>query len=234
MTSPSLIIAFYATAASAVLCSQASVPATPVLCGGHVDVMLVADASSSVADIHDEVNLFIETLAHKLTLDAANPASPRMGLVTFNGPPIGQLEAFLESEASQLVFSLTASASLITTALADRSESTGTTCISCGLLRAQQHLSQVKRSSAQGVVILLTDGAQTVGGDDQTAIQYANRLVEDGHILITIGFGEASRSIMEEMASKPTATYALDAYRQTSEWPKHTLHLEPRRVVKLD
>lgn len=158
----------------------------------------------------------MRSLTAQFMLDPASPAgTPRVGIVTFNGPPIGRLEDFTEAEASRLLVGLTSNGAQINAAITSRPMSTGTTCISCGLLRAQQHLQAARRPNALGVVIVLTDGAQTVGGDDFTAIEYANRVKADGHTVFTIGFGQAVRNVMEQMASVPASAYALDAYTLT-------------------
>ena len=199
------------------LCHQAQIPTTPVLCSATIDLLLVADGSSSVQDIHSQVTAFMQTLTNLFALDTAAPdATPRVGIITFNGPPItsGGIN-FAEEQAAMLV-NLTADTAAIMQALDTRPASQGLTCISCGLLLAQRHLAEFQRPGALGIVLVLTDGQQTIGGNDQTAIQYAANVRADGHTVYTIGFGEARQQVMEQMASQPAATYALNAYGLTS------------------
>ena len=56
-----------------------------------------------------------------------------------------------------------------------------------------------------------------IGGDDRTAIEYAEAVKDDGHLVITVGFGDATRIVMEQMASAPASSYALDTYGNSSE-----------------
>jgi hypothetical protein len=60
---------------------------------------------------------------------------------------------------------LTSDRSLIEQRLASRPPSSGQTCISCGLEKAQDMLRTNARPAALVIVLLITDGAQTVGGD---------------------------------------------------------------------
>ena len=200
------------------LCHQAQIPTTPVLCSATIDLLLVADGSSSVQDIHSQVTAFMQTLTNLFALDTAAPdATPRVGIITFNGPPItsGGIN-FAEEQAARMLVNLTADTAAIMQALDTRPASQGLTCISCGLLLAQRHLAEFQRPGALGIVLVLTDGQQTIGGNDQTAIQYAANVRADGHTVYTIGFGEARQQVMEQMASQPAATYALNAYGLTS------------------
>ena len=205
------------------LCAQAQVPTTPVQCAATADVLLVVDSSSSVLDIRSQMTQFMKAIAARFDLDPSQPAhSPRLGIILFNGPP-GRLDDFAQEDVATVLVPLTTDAAQIDGAIDSRPIPSGTTCISCGLLRAQQTLAAradgAARPLAPAIVVVLTDGQQTVGGDDQTAIAAASRVKADGHVMMTIGFGDAQRQTMEAMASPPAASYALDAYTLSSACP---------------
>lgn len=195
--------------------SPVSRPDPNALCSATLDVVLVVDASSSVADIHLEVNQFIHALRSRFAFTSSG-GGPRFAVVTFNGPPMSHLQDFDEAEAARLLMNLTGDTGRMHGAIDGRPASSGTTCISCGLLRAHQHLAAFGRPTARPVVVVLTDGSQTVGGDDLTVIEYAANLKATGNTVVTVGFGDALQTVMEQMASAPAALYAIDAYGQNS------------------
>ena len=161
------------------LCGELPVPLTPILCSATTDVLLVIDASSSMAATHDNVTDWMRQFVDRFGLDLGAPAvSPRVGVVTFAGPDDRyNLEDFAEEDAAHVLVGLTADRARVLSLLASRDPSRGSTCISCGLLVARQHLHAQHRPSAVGVVIVVTDGAQTVvDPTGETAIQYAKHL----------------------------------------------------------
>ena len=56
----------------------------------------------------------------------------------------------------------------------------GLTCISCALDDARQQLDANARSGAEKMVVLLTDGVQTVDGGDASAVSAAGELKAAG------------------------------------------------------
>lgn len=202
------------------LCAEVAIPATPVLCSATSDVLMVVDASDSVKDIHSEMTQFMQQFSDLFMLDPSKPQeTPRVGLITFNGPQ--NLNDFSESDAATVLVPLTDEAQEIRSALNGRPMSQGLTCISCGLKVARDMLKPpnkggMKRPNSLGVVVILTDGSQTVGGTNADAISYADNLRDDGHVVFTIGFGEAEKAVMEALASSPPNNYALAAYGQSS------------------
>ena len=58
-------------------------------------------------------------------------------------------------------------------------------------------------------MFLLTDGVQTVGGDDNTAIAAANAAKAAGTKVVVVAFGDVSLVTISQMASWPASTYAL-------------------------
>ena len=59
----------------------------------------MVDASSSVADIHLEVNQFIHALRSRFAFTSSG-GGPRFAVVTFNGPPMSHLQDCDEAEAA--------------------------------------------------------------------------------------------------------------------------------------
>eukprot|EP00966_Prymnesium_polylepis_P119556 2763099-Prymnesium_polylepis.1 len=57
-------------------------------------------------------------------------------------------------------------------------------------------------------MVLVSDGVQTVGGNDNTAIWAATKAKDSGTKLIVVGFGDASLVTLSYMASWPASTYA--------------------------
>ena len=206
------------------LCSDASIPPTPVTCSATIDVLLVVDASSSLQDIHDEMTTFMHAFAESFTFDTTRPAeTPRFGVVTFNGPPIGSTNDFDADDAAEILLPLTSDINFITSTLNARPASNGLTCITCGLQKAQAVLNSPSRRAAPGYMVIITDGRQTVGGDMYDVRDTAITVRDDGYTLLTIGFGDAERQTMEWIASSPSESYALDAYGLTSASGQHVL-----------
>ena len=63
-------------------------------------------------------------------------------------------------------------------------------------------------------MILLSDGVQTVGGNDNTAVAAARVIKDAGTKLIAVGFGDVSLYTLSRVASWPASTYAL--YQKTA------------------
>ena len=199
------------------LCSDASIPPTPVTCSATIDVLLVVDASSSVQDIHGEVTTFMLSFAESFTFENNRPdETPRFGVVTFNGPPIGDINDFDAEDAAEILLPLTSDINFIRNTLSNRPMSNGMTCITCGLQKAQEMLNSPSRRAAPGHMVIITDGRQTVGGDAYDVRDKAITVRDDGYTLLTIGFGDAEQQTMEWIASSPSETYALDAYGLSS------------------
>ena len=60
------------------------------------------------------------------------------------------------------------------------------------------------RYSALPVVVLVTDGAQTIDGGQRAAARAAHRLRDEGATLFTWGFGDVDQSALRELATEPT------------------------------
>lgn len=70
------------------------------------------------------------------------------------------------------------------------------------------------RAGVEKVMILLSDGVQTVGGDDNTAIAAAATAKAAGTKLISVGFGDVSLVTLGDIASQPCCQFTL--YRPTA------------------
>ena len=111
------------------LCGEEPIPTTPVLCQATTDVMLVVDGSASVRDTHAEMSNFMNAFTRKFALEKALPdESPKIGIVTFNGPEEQwNLEDFAEDDAAQVLVGLTPDLDLIKRTIDERPMSTGST-----------------------------------------------------------------------------------------------------------
>ena len=115
--------------------------------------------------------------------------------------------------AAKIVSNISSNALDVIAAISSREESQGTTCISCGLSAAKDLLFANQREDATGaaVIILLTDGRQTVGGTDATVTAEVDAIKAHGFTVLTVGFGDADESLMKSWASSSAyATVGLD------------------------
>ena len=67
------------------------------------------------------------------------------------------------------------------------------------ILKAHNHLRENHWPHAAGIVVLMTDGQQTVGGNDNDAIRYSSRTTG------TLSSPSASAAIMSVMQAMATA-----------------------------
>ena len=148
----------------------------------------------------------------------ATDPGPRVGVVAFSWPPIG-CNATIDDptcavdNAAPILLNLTSDASLITDTIASRPSSDGLTCISCGIDRGRQVLQHaaLARPSAVQMMILLTDGLQTVDGTSQKAVDRANLAKNEGVVVVAVGYGAGDSATIRGMASSPSTSYALES-----------------------
>ena len=101
------------------------------------------------------------------------------------------------------------------TALLDSYPTSGNTCISCALRAGLQVLqSSSARADAHQVMLLLTDGKQTVvdpvnpSPNFDTSVTYeANIVKAAGVTLFTVGFASADGDLLDEIASTPASAH---------------------------
>lgn len=148
-----------------------------------VDVMLALDRSGSMwgrpfADAQGAVKSFV---------DQMDLGADQVGLVSFNGT--ATVDHILTQNS-------TAVKSTVDTLLAS-----GMTDIAEAINDAHDELTSSRRNSAnQPVIILLSDGSQTVSGDP---LAEADQAKADGIHIITIGMGYANTAVLQAIASSP-------------------------------
>ena len=82
----------------------------------------------------------------------------------------------------------------------DKVNSSGQTCISCGLLTAAS--SEELLNNQAGVIVLLTDGKQNANGGVPSIDDAADVLVKNKVRVITIALGDEADSAIEDLAEK--------------------------------
>ena len=65
------------------------------------------------------------------------------------------------------------------------------------------------RADVPRTLLLLTDGVQTVDGNDDTAIAKAAAVKQDGVSIVAVGFGGANEQTMRAIASAPSSDFAF-------------------------
>ena len=135
--------------------------------------------------------------------------TPRIGLITFNS-----CDGCTDAESAKVLHPITADLNALRTAIDNREPPDPTmpmTCISCAVRLAKNMLSMFSRVDAMPVVLLLTDGEQTVLGGDAAAVYEAERAKEEGVDIMALSLGAANQATMQQMASRPPETYAREA-----------------------
>lgn len=183
-------------------------------CTARQDYIVVADNSDSIGDSYYKMTTFMTELVD--LLDLSPGSDTRMALITFNGPPIGQGHNWLydEDDAVQILSGFTTDRDALINAIAHRPDHEGMTCISCGIDVAARMIQESDRLGInQPVVILVTDGEQTVGGTSQRAVDAANSLKAafDVQVIgVMAADGHAgNRPAMQQMVTAPSSIYLL-------------------------
>ena len=178
-------------------------------CAATQDVVLVVDNSGSVSDRFGGITEFLSRFVDRFELDPSSVLSPRIGIVTFDS-------AFdsSKSDSARVLFPLTNKAAMLQYAISTRPEphhSRVWTCISCGINKATELFSDFSKAEAMPLIVLLTDGEQSVHGGDEEAIHAADIIKGDGVDVVTLSLGQANAYTMDTMASLPPATYSRKA-----------------------
>ena len=173
--------------------SPPSPPMLPPPCDAQVDIALVLDNSGSVGAQRPRVIDFARQVVAAFTMGSAS----------------AQI-AYVEFEATVVTHSgLTPSLTTITTALDNAPAIGGGTYLSGGIDAGQAAVTGAgARTGVPKVIILMSDGVQTVGGDDNTAIGAATTAKTAGTTIIAVGFGDVSLVTLNSMASSPSSQYA--------------------------
>ncbi|EOD21121.1 hypothetical protein EMIHUDRAFT_255363 [Emiliania huxleyi CCMP1516] len=133
-------------------------------------------------------------MVSQFSLDATEGA--RVGIVEFS------------SDAATLT-PLTGSLSEVLTAIDGASAAGGGTSVSDGLELGRVEVNQGARADVPRTILLLTDGVQTVDGNDDTAIAKAAVVKQDGISIVAVGFGGANEQTMRAIASAPSSDFAF-------------------------
>ena len=163
----------------------------------------------TVSDRFDGITEFLSRFVDRYELDANSGLSPRIGIVTFDS-------AFdsSKSDSARVLFPLTNNAAKLQWAISTRPRPHHNrvwTCISCGIDKSTELFSWFPRDEAMPLIIVLTDGEQSVHGGDEEAIYAADNIKADGVDVVTLSLGQANAYTMDTMASLPPTTYSRKA-----------------------
>lgn len=182
-------------------------PSPSTICTANRDYVLIVDNSASMIPVQDLMSEWMRLFVKSFKLDPDKSCSPRIGIVAFNGPPIGCTWRSTSSVCRQtrpyplwvekLVPEPTADEGSLLTAIASRSRAGEMTCISCALeVGTQMLVDAAREGSLPGMLILLTDGRQTAGGTDASAIYRANEAKAIGLMVASVSYGNVDQDVM--------------------------------------
>lgn len=150
--------------------SLAAAAACP--CRQSQDVVIVFDASykNDASSLDTSINVVLTALVEELS---GPDSATQIALVAFAGS-VSACNPY--SDCATVLTGLTSDASTLTAAITGRGVSGGDRCTSCGIEMALQLL-RSGRVAAGATVLLLTNGVQNIGGDDQKAVDKSELLV---------------------------------------------------------
>ncbi|KAL1523598.1 hypothetical protein AB1Y20_018534 [Prymnesium parvum] len=167
----------------------------PSVCTAFADVVLVVDASTSIAHAHDNITAVMRAYVDSYWLDEVQGA--RMAIVQY-------------SVSATVLSRLAANRSALLESIERRGPSENSTCISCGLEAAGEILRTGNRTGAAPLLVLISDGVQVIKGGPGKARDVAAGLKERGIVITTNSLGEDIAATMEAIASSPSSTFAND------------------------
>ena len=174
-------------------------PSAPPPCSGQVDLVMVLDNTGSVGGQRGAVLQFARQLVSEFTMGAT---AAQIGYIEFDTTVVTHSE-------------LTPSLTTILDKIDNAQVMGGQTCISCALERGQQILTGTgSRAGVPKVLVLLSDGIQTTGNRDADAISAATTVKAAGTRIIAVGFGDASVTTLNAIATSPSSVNAL--YKSTA------------------
>ena len=168
----------------------ASIPASGT-CTAMLEYILVVDNSWSMRTHYSGISEFMHRVTGSFALNTQSRFSPRVGIVTLAG---GFQDG--KTQHARVLHPLSDNVASITAAINGRpapSREKGYTCISCGLDLAASLLRSLKRSEAKPIVMVLTDGEQTVWGLNNAAMQAADELKNAGADIVAMSLGACPR-----------------------------------------
>ena len=140
-------------------------------CRQPQDIVIVFDAAGTNSPSLDaSVNAVLTALVQELS---CSDSATQIALVAFAGST-ATCDPY--DDCTTVLAGLTSDASTLTAAIAGRGASDGKRCTSCGIETALELL-RVGRASAGATVLLLTNGAQTVGGPLDKPVDKSELLV---------------------------------------------------------
>ena len=140
-------------------------------CRQPQDIVIVFDAAGTNSPSLDaSVNAVLTALVQELS---CSDSATQIALVAFAGSPS---ECMPYDDCTTVLTGLTSVESSLTNAIAGRGASGGKRCTSCGIETALQIL-KGGRAAAGATVLLLTNGAQTVGGAIDKAVNKSTDLL---------------------------------------------------------
>ena len=127
---------------------------------------------------------------------ALSPTAAQIGVVEFS------------NDADTLI-GLSGDSAAVRAAIDGASAAGGGTSVSDGLALGLSVIQgTAARADVPSTILLLTDGVQTVDGNDQTAIAQAAVVKNAGVSIVSVGFGGARTSTINAIASQPTSDFA--------------------------
>ena len=115
------------------------------------------------------------------------------------------------AESAQVLYPLSSDATALHAAINGRAPPSADmpmTCISCGIDTAAALLQFSGSAEAMPLLLVLTDGEQTVLGGDEEAVYAATAAKSGGASLVALSLGDSLQETMDRMASEPTAIYS--------------------------
>lgn len=175
-----------------------SPPAPPMMpppCSGQIDLVMVLDNSGSVGSARPDVLTFARQVVGFFEMGAT---AAQIGYVEFE-------------TTVRTLSTLTPSLSTISTALDTAPNPTGSdTCLRGGINQGQAVLTGTgARTGVPKVLVLMSDGVPNTCGTQTEVISAATTIKNAGTKIITVGFGAASVTLLNQVASSPASTYAL-------------------------
>jgi hypothetical protein len=155
--------------------------------GGQVDVMMVIDRSGSmggtpIANAQDAAKTLVNELG----------GGAEIGLTTF-------------AASASLDQGMTGNKAAVNAAI-DAISTGGLTNHEDAIQTAQQELEDGGREGVPNIMVILTDGNSTAGGDPQDDAQAAR---DAGTEIYAVGFGDVNESVINGFASDPDDEYAF-------------------------
>ena len=165
-------------------------PSPNLTCALFIELALVLDVSGSMRSDLAGLKLFANSIIDQFEL---GETMVRVSVTSFERS--ARVRTPLTTDRAAL------------TAVIDNLDAGGRTSISAGITTAYGTLdASLARPGADLVMLVLTDGEQTEPGDPFAAAQAVK---DAGAVLFAVGFGGASESTLERLASAPASTFAL-------------------------